>query len=234
MGTLEFTVGSARSGKSTFSKQWEKDHLSKGSKCVVLNEDMIRLAHHGERYNNDCEPFIHAASQLFLKTLYLAGYHILYDETNTSVNSIVNIFKVDNMAKPYIFLEPLSILEERARDTNQEDLINYGVLKRHCGQIFRLSRYQSKRKPGTYKVAPVTISYGDGIASPENIVTVNDYTREIIYDCDYIDYTKGYSYTVLHDYELYEKELARDKEDFIQKIKDGIRLIRIDYMNGLL
>lgn len=223
---IEFTVGSARSGKSTFSKQWEKDHLSKGNKCVILNEDMIRLAHHGERYNNDCEPFIHAASQLFLKTLYRAGYHILYDETNTSVNSIVNIFKVDNLAKPYIFLEPLAVLEERAKDTNQEDLINYGVLKRHCGQIFRLSQYKPKPKPGKYKVDPIHMIWNDGVPINPKIVNLPH--------IEYRDPYKGYEYTIHNDYELYEKELERNKEDFIDKIKDGIRLICLDLLNGLL
>lgn len=222
---IEFTVGSARSGKSTFSKQWEKEYLSKGSKCVIINEDMIRLAHHGERYNKDCEPFIHAASQLFLNTLYLAGYHILYDETNTSINSIVNIFKVDNLAKPYIFLEPLAVLEERAKDTHQEDLIDYGVLKRHCGQIYRLSQYKSKPKPGKYKIDPIPYSYHDGIMPGVKI----DWSQ-----IEVRDPFKGYEHTIPHDYELYEKELERDKEDFIQKIKNGIQLIRIDYMNGLL
>lgn len=223
---IEFTVGSARSGKSTFSKQWEKDHLSKGNKCVVLNEDIIRLAHHGERYNQDCEPFIHSASHLFLKTLYLVGYHILYDETNTSVNSIVNIFKVDNLAKPYIFLEPLSVLEERARETNQEDLIHYGVLNRHCGQIYQLSKYKPKPKPGKYKVDPIPMLIYDSVPLNSNIKI--DYTTE------FRDPYKGYEYTIPHDYELYEKELERDKEDFIQRIKDGIQLIRIDFMNGLI
>ena len=223
MNNLYFTVGSARSGKSTFSKTWIDNQMSKGIPSVVLNEDLIRLAHHKQRYIGAAEPFIHASAQLFLKSLLLGGYDILYDETNTSVNSIKNIFSICPTAKPYVFLESVDVLIDRAHKSGQSDLVEQGVIHKHCGQIYRLSVYEPLQKPGVYKTKDIVWKtfplcdqiYGDGIIANFNHVRLGDFS----------------THTIKADHELYQEALDRSESDFIDRIKGGIELIRMEVLN---
>lgn len=73
---LFLTVGLPRSGKSTWAKQ-------KG--WPIVNPDSIRLAIHGERYNQLAEPYVWAVAETMVRSLFLAGHdRVILDATNIS------------------------------------------------------------------------------------------------------------------------------------------------------
>lgn len=77
-GELWYMIGLPRSGKSTFSSQWELEK----PKRVVVNADSIRLALHGNGFLLEKEPEVHHIVYITVKALLLQGYEVLVDETN--------------------------------------------------------------------------------------------------------------------------------------------------------
>ena len=72
---LVITVGLPRSGKTTWSKQFL-------TKYPVVNVDSIRLALHGQRYQQLAEPFVWATAKTMVRALFLAGHKtVILDET---------------------------------------------------------------------------------------------------------------------------------------------------------
>ena len=135
-GKITYLIGPTRAGKSTFCKKWLQERDIEGYHRIVVNADMIRIAIHGERYNHHSEPIVFSAQYLMLKTFYLQGYHVLFDETNTTDISIRRILEIDPEAMPLIFDTPAEICKERAVASSQLDLDS--VIDRHCNQLKRL------------------------------------------------------------------------------------------------
>jgi predicted kinase len=135
-GKITYLLGSTHSGKSTFCKTWLKESDPDGLHRVVVNADTIRLAIHGNRYNHYSEPLVFSAQYLMLKTHYLYGYHICFDETSTTDTSIKRILEIDPNATPIVFNTPPEICWQRAQANNQLDM--YQVIQRHHRQLRKL------------------------------------------------------------------------------------------------
>jgi predicted kinase len=72
------TVGLPRSGKSTEVRKliWP-----------MVNPDSIRLALHGHQFIGLAEDFVWAAAKLMVRSLFLAGHHVVVlDATNTTMS----------------------------------------------------------------------------------------------------------------------------------------------------
>lgn len=122
-------VGTARSGKSTWSNRWVKQHPGR----VILCSDDIRLAL-GHRYNSHIELHVSAIKHTMLEALLSRGHDVFVDGTHTTITSIKNILAVE----PDAILEFFPSLEiigggmwpsfvqeykQRALDTQQPDLL---------------------------------------------------------------------------------------------------------------
>jgi predicted kinase len=78
--TLYATVGLPRSGKTTWAKAASVLHA-----WPIVNPDSIRLALHGQRYQQEAEGFVWAIAKVMVRALFLAGHKgVILDATNTS------------------------------------------------------------------------------------------------------------------------------------------------------
>ena len=128
---LHFTIGAARSGKSTFAREWVRE--SGPNPRVVWNSDSCRLALHGERYASEAEPMVFAVKNYAIRTLLLSGHDVLVDGTHTTRESIKRLLEIDEEPVAYLFDTPAHVCIQRAHDTGQSDLVP--VIERHSRQI---------------------------------------------------------------------------------------------------
>lgn len=152
MGNLYFTIGTARSGKSTFCSAWASFQEMSPSTYKLLEEpitpraivcsDDIRLAMTGQRYNKETEPAVWMVNTYMTKALLTRGHDVIIDGTNTTEDSIWRILNIDHNAHYVLFDTPVDVCERRARETGQLDLIEYGVIRRHAGQIVQLKEQE--------------------------------------------------------------------------------------------
>lgn len=139
MGKLVILVGLARSGKSTYSKEWLNTPDPDGLHKVVVNADSIRLALHGQRFLMEREGEVHRTAELMIKTLFLQGcYSILCDETNTTAKNLRKWFRIDPHAEVVYLNTSRKICKERAYATEQDDLVNKGVIDRMFDNLVKL------------------------------------------------------------------------------------------------
>lgn len=120
--SLYFCIGCARSGKSTFARNWQMEKSEKPR--VVVTTDTIRLAMTNQRYNRHLEPVIFGYRHVMVKTLLLDKYEVLL---------IRSILDIDINAQPIIFETPLQVCLDRAISTDMPDLVP--VIKRHHRQL---------------------------------------------------------------------------------------------------
>lgn len=74
--TLILCVGLPRSGKSTWAR---------ASGHPVVNPDSIRLALHGQVFQQEAEPMVWAMAKYMVRALFLAGHEVvILDATNTT------------------------------------------------------------------------------------------------------------------------------------------------------
>ena len=140
---ISFLIGPARSGKSTYCKEW----LLNMPKRVVVNADQIRLELTGHRYFVPAEPVVHSIKLMMVRVLHSQGYHVLVDGTHTTEQSVMDLLYIDPEANPiwipsremYI-TDPYNIeavCHQRARATGQEDL--FPVITRMVKQAATLA-----------------------------------------------------------------------------------------------
>jgi hypothetical protein len=146
-GRLYYTIGLPRSGKSTFAAQWSKSTTG-GEKRVWLSGDHIRLATHGHRFIATAEPTVHTHKYVAIKALLLSGHNVLYDGTNTTKESLFEIWKIDQIACPIWipqqkiiaskqWIDHIDTCKKRAVETNQADLLS--VIDRQAIQLMDLN-----------------------------------------------------------------------------------------------
>jgi len=120
MKTLILTVGLPRSGKSTWAKEYSKKHG-----YPIVNKDSIRLALHGQRFILEAEDMVHTITKIMVKALFNAGHDtIILDETNI-IKERRDAWKLSDDIELWYkpFYVEISTLKQRAKDTNQLDLI---------------------------------------------------------------------------------------------------------------
>ena len=143
-GSLIFTVGSSRSGKSTYANNWVREmgfdsQGLNGNPRVVVDSDYIRQAIHGERYIRKAEPFVFATKWIMIRALLSSGFDVLCDDSRTTKQSLKELFEIDPNAQ-FIFIDtPAKTCIERAVATGQQDLIP--VIQRMWKNIYNLANY---------------------------------------------------------------------------------------------
>jgi len=106
---LTFLRGLPRSGKSTFAKEWLKQEKTR---AIVCGDD-FRLAIHGPtQYIRLAEPHVFASIFTAIRAL-LMKHEVLFDETNSSENSIRCIFEIDPAAEYVEFGTPPEVRFQR-------------------------------------------------------------------------------------------------------------------------
>lgn len=138
-GRLLVLIGSSRSGKSTWAKQWQQTPENKNK--VIVNADNIRLALHGERYNKLCENFVHSITEVMVRALFIQGMYICIDETSSTISSIRKWLQIDPDAEVHFQDTAIEICKQRAYDSSQPDLVEKGVIDRHFGNLIKLTQY---------------------------------------------------------------------------------------------
>lgn len=143
-GHLIFTVGLARSGKSTIAKEWVHNpfYQATDNPGVVVDSDYIRKALHGMRYVTLAEPMVHAIKMVMIRALLDSGHDVMCDDTNTTEKSIKNMFELDPDAKVFIVKTDIETCIDRANTTNQFDLIP--VIRRMWNNLLNLSAFGAK------------------------------------------------------------------------------------------
>ena len=80
MPLLLVTVGLPKSGKTTWTHAFSRDH-----NAPIVNPDSIRLAIHGQRFITSAERLVWATAHAMVKALFLAGHEcVILDATNTT------------------------------------------------------------------------------------------------------------------------------------------------------
>ncbi len=135
-GKITFCVAPTRSGKSTFAKQWlaEED-----KNRVVVNCDLIRLGVHGRRFDKRFEGLVHYTKENIIRHHMAEGMTILVDETNTYEWTIAQLLRIDPDAIPVYIKSTREECIERAVQSGQLDLIEYGVIERHFSNLEKLT-----------------------------------------------------------------------------------------------
>lgn len=145
-GKLTVLIGLPRSGKSTYATKWIGYDDYGSNPRVVVNSDEIRLALHGERYNRLAEPFVHAVTKVMIRSLYNQGYHLLIDETNTSIGSIRQWLQIDPDAEFVYINASVEECERRAIACEQNDLVDKNVIKRMYSNLVNLANYTLEQR----------------------------------------------------------------------------------------
>ncbi len=112
-------VGLPRLGKSTRAKAFVE-----ALPAAIVNPDAIRLAIHGQRFIAQAEPYVWLTARTMVESLFLAGHKtVILDATNTT-HKRRNEWRNKNWEREYIYVDtPKNICIERAKASNQEDLI---------------------------------------------------------------------------------------------------------------
>lgn len=129
---LFYTIGTMRSGKSTYAKQWQEE----GKKRVVLSGDSFRKGVHGQIYIGEAEFFVFACMDAAARALLSEGYTVLIDETSSTLNSIERYLRINIDAQPIWIDTSKETCIERAKVLKQEYLIP--AIKRVSKQIEEL------------------------------------------------------------------------------------------------
>lgn len=128
MVRLYFTIGSARSGKSTLVSEYaERFDLT------IVSGDSIRKALHGCRYSSYAEGMVDSIKHIMIRSLLDSGNIVIVDGTHTTIQSIIKLLEIEPDASPIVMNTDLDICIERAIATNQKDLIP--VIERHHLQM---------------------------------------------------------------------------------------------------
>lgn len=104
---LYVCVGLPRSGKSTYCKQFIK---FRGNHCLISG-DSIRFALTGQRFNSNVEEVVHTIKHVAIKSALLNHQNVVYDGTNTTIESISKILKIaeDYGAEVFFWLFDTSV-----------------------------------------------------------------------------------------------------------------------------
>jgi predicted kinase len=132
-GKMTILLGSARAGKSTYAHKWRLEQAGR----VSWDSDFIREELTGHRYFRKAEPTVFANYYLTLRALLVSGQNCIVDTTNTSKQSLRQLFEIDHEAEVVFINTPEAICIERAIATKQKDLIP--VIKRMWKQIIQLA-----------------------------------------------------------------------------------------------
>lgn len=154
MGNLFFTIGTSRSGKSVFVDTWKRHMIRitptnkeftfyrtqragfQTNPRVVINEDSLRLVISGQVFDPAYEQQVWETSHNMMRALLKDGYDVMYDETNTSLQSIKNLFDIDINAKYFLINTEMQICLDRAMEKQQFSLLP--VIRRHRYQLDEL------------------------------------------------------------------------------------------------
>lgn len=117
-GSLSFTIGLARSGKSTFCRKWQSEAPNR----VVLSGDDFRYAVYGQRWIREGEEIVRSSLITAARALFRSGYDVMIDETNTTEASIRHILAISSDAVAYMIAPNLDLCVRRAHDAGHYDL----------------------------------------------------------------------------------------------------------------
>lgn len=115
--TLICMMGLPRSGKSTVARV-----LSKQLSAPVVNRDSIRLALHGQRYQQLAEPMVKAIAGVMVRSLFAYHDSVIVDETNIRLSTREFWRGIDPEATFLNVATPKELCLERARATNDEEI----------------------------------------------------------------------------------------------------------------
>jgi predicted kinase len=148
-GRLLFTIGIARSGKSTWCTRWSQ-YLEEGPtgqvrrmdvpifpRSIVCGDD-IRLALHGERFNKDAEAAVWMIHTYTAKSLLSRGHDAVIDGTHTTEDSLLRVLNIDTDATCKVFDTDPDACKDRARQSGHHDLVDRGVIDRQHRQLCEL------------------------------------------------------------------------------------------------
>jgi len=117
--SLTFLVGCPRSGKSTFANKWVNEKPGR----VVVCADTFRKTVYDKVWWQYGESMAYCHAYVATRALLMDGYEVLYDDTNTSDESLKRIFEIDPSAKSHLIMTPPEICKNRAVELNQEYLL---------------------------------------------------------------------------------------------------------------
>lgn len=113
--TLILCVGLPRSGKSTWAR---------ASGYPVVNPDSIRLALHGQVFQQEAEPMVWAMAKYMVRALFLAGHEVVVlDATNVTKKRRDEWVTPRWVAKYKVFTTKASECMYRALDDQRSDLL---------------------------------------------------------------------------------------------------------------
>jgi hypothetical protein len=146
-GSLHFVIGVQRSGKSTYCTRWSQGLLPKdtvdGFPRVIVCDDELRLAIHGERWKRETEPLVYGIEPYIIRML-LNRHDVIVDETHTTERSILKVLSIDPDATYHLVDTPLDTCIRRAYETDQADLVE--PIKRCHRQLEELKAYGLEKK----------------------------------------------------------------------------------------
>ena len=135
IGRLFFFIGVAHSGKSTLARRWQnyeidihyntiRKHVgTRKIPRIIISSDWLRLGLTGQAYVQELEEMVHALKLTLIRTYINQGYDCLVDGTHTTKTSIEALLHIDKEADFYFVDTPAEACKYRAKETNQDYLI---------------------------------------------------------------------------------------------------------------
>ena len=112
-GELYFMVGSARSGKSTISK-----NLAKELNAIIITPDSFRLAIHNQGFLLQAEPTVWSHVDVAVRAILINGDNVLLDEVNVIARDREHWRSLGG--KGFYVQCPLEVCLGRANEENNE------------------------------------------------------------------------------------------------------------------
>lgn len=123
MGTIYFTVGLPRSGKTTFRSEFIKHN-----EVVIISADELRYLIYGQRFFANGENFVWGVNNIMLEGLLSQGKNVFVDECGITKDRRKNIIRLGKKYKYKIicfyFDIPKEVCIERANKENDDVILS--------------------------------------------------------------------------------------------------------------
>lgn len=119
LGTLILTVGLPMSGKSTWAREYAREHFG-----AVVAIDSFRKAFHGRHYIKECEQMIWSQVRIMVRALFLGGHPLVILDSPNIHREQRGQWKTPEWQTLFkVFHTDVEVCKERAREAGREDAI---------------------------------------------------------------------------------------------------------------
>lgn len=138
MGSLFFTCGLPRSGKSFYCDNWilpDEGDIEYTPRAIVCGDD-FRYALYGREFQIEAEGTVFAMMDVAARALLKRGFDVIIDETCTTEATLLRYLRINIDAQAIFIDTPIEVCKERAIACGRDYLL--GPIDRMAAQLEKL------------------------------------------------------------------------------------------------